>query len=181
MQPVSTIFNPNLSQNATGKDWFGRERPLNLLHATHSWSDASSNELRFASVEFMYLANEIHSLLALNQQSTSIEKIQLNIDTLDLETAVRLFGCFICDTDSKLQATCVGFLFHQGFRSSWWPDFFPAIIKRYFVANSSDSLEDIFVLLAYICDQSVRYYEFHTPIVEKLLLYVQEIVNASSG
>jgi hypothetical protein len=102
----------------------------------------------------------------------------LDIEVLDLEAAVRLFGCFICDSDTKLQAICCGFLFHHGSRTSWWADFFPAVIKRHFVAGSSDSLENIFILLAYICDQSVRHHELHTPIVEKLLSYIQELISS---
>lgn len=53
------------------KNWFGHEKPVNSQRNTDSWRDATSSELRFVSIEFMVLANEIHDLLALNQQSVN--------------------------------------------------------------------------------------------------------------
>lgn len=186
MKSTSSVLSSD--SDPSSNDWFGCKRQIDSQRNTDSWWDASSNELRFASVEFMSLANEIHNLLALNQQSVNNKseatinqtRPKLEIEVLDLEAAVRLFGCFVCDPDAKLQSMCCAFLFHHGStstKSSWWPDFFPAVIKKYFSSSSSDSLESIFILLAFICDQSVRHHELQTPIIEKLLLYLQELVN----
>lgn len=191
MQPASIVFNSNgqSGQSSMSQDWIGREKQFDS--GTYSWWDASGSELRFASVEFMSLSNEVHYFLSLIQQpagktETSIssqpdDKLSLDTEALDLESAVRLFGSFICSTDTKLQAACCGFLFHHGSRSSWWPSFFPTVIRRYFVSGSNDSPENIFILLAYICDQSIRHHDLHTPIIEKLLVSIQELVNAQNG
>jgi hypothetical protein len=202
MHPASNILSQNGSvmQNSMAQDWFGLEKPLDL--GTDSWKDATPNELRFVSVEFMSLANEVHYFLGLTQQAAQKAeivssflyawlffdfknlgiarplgyKLPSNIEALDLESAVRLFGYFACGANDRLQATCCGFLFHHGSRSAWWPEFFPTVIRRYFVAGSNDSLESIFILLAYICTQSVRYHELHTPIIEKLVSYLHELI-----
>ncbi|KAI6202917.1 hypothetical protein M3Y94_00496300 [Aphelenchoides besseyi] len=201
MKPAKAVLrtkseqtNGTLSGSSTSnRDWLGREESSidSAANASNSWWDATVDELRFVSSEFMTLINEIHAFLNLSQQisnrmlatekterpaSQVPEQVSTVIDILDLESAIRLFGCFVSDSsDSKLQAICCSYLFHLGSKSKWWPEFFPSVLQRHFVTGSSDS--DVFIRLAYLCNQSVRHHDLHTPVVERLLTYMQDLIS----
>ncbi|KAI6182687.1 hypothetical protein M3Y97_00407500 [Aphelenchoides bicaudatus] len=70
MHPAVAVLNQNdqMNQSSMAQDWFGKEKPLDLSIKS-SWRDATPSELRFVSVEFMSLANEVHYFLGLSQQA----------------------------------------------------------------------------------------------------------------
>jgi hypothetical protein len=69
MHPALSVLAQNdpSMQNSMAPDWFGQKTSLDL--GTDAWKDATLSELRFVSVEFMSLANEVQYFLGLSQQA----------------------------------------------------------------------------------------------------------------
>uniref|UniRef100_A0A1I7RY28 Baculoviral IAP repeat-containing protein 6 n=1 Tax=Bursaphelenchus xylophilus TaxID=6326 RepID=A0A1I7RY28_BURXY len=186
MHPANEVLRQKKDEARTStdqrmRDWYGCETNfLEFSWSKHStWDEASSDELKCILHEWMLLSNDIHFLLQTFKKDDLSEFVSSANVPLDLNSAVLLFGCLTCDVDPSIQAQSCAYLFHQGNRMIWWPDFFPAVIKRYFVNGMSEQIEDAFVRLVFLCHHSVQHNDLRIPIMDRLLNYVIELTTIS--
>ncbi|CAD5206748.1 unnamed protein product [Bursaphelenchus okinawaensis] len=183
MKEISEVFisskncNGVESHSSESVDWHGNKtKLLEYSWAKHSdWNDASPDELRTICLRLMQLTNDI---TVLSQNFKKMDR--LDHLKFDLNGAVLLFGSLISDADPAVQAKACAYLFHQGSRVCWWPEFFPAVIQRYFVNGMTDQMEDAFSRLVYLCCHTVQHTELRTLVLEQILTYIVSLIDNDS-
>ncbi|KAH7727633.1 ubiquitin-conjugating enzyme family protein, partial [Aphelenchoides avenae] len=172
--------------------------------AIESWNDCGADQLRVASNALLALLNQtIHFAEVRSVAKQNLALLDSPVESLpqtpkadmdqsqDMppkppvtdssrlltpETAVRHFGFFCKDSVPLLQSQCCAWLFHYGSPAPWWPDFFPAVLRQYFSSPDAESADKVFLILAYLCGQSVKHSYMQGPVVQKLLELVIDLL-----
>lgn len=88
---------------------------------------------------------------------------------LSLDTAVLHFGLFCMDSLPRLRAECISWLFHYGVYTNWWGKFFVEVLNQHFASKMCQkNLDSAFILLSYLCSETVKYPRFQTNIIQQL-------------
>ncbi|KAE9551922.1 hypothetical protein FO519_004881 [Halicephalobus sp. NKZ332] len=109
------------------------------------------------------------------EEMATISRV-LPTTVLNLETALDFFDFFCSRNIPMLQAQASAHIFKAGCFTSWWGDFFPAVLRRHFsVIDNSAPGSDIFLLLSMLCAQSVKHSYLQQVVMEKLFVFVIQV------
>uniref|UniRef100_A0AC34RKZ8 UBC core domain-containing protein n=1 Tax=Panagrolaimus sp. JU765 TaxID=591449 RepID=A0AC34RKZ8_9BILA len=163
---------------------------------TRSWEDYDIEHLKSLSSIMINFSNQMIYLLDLRDSVRDVTlqhaQQQLNIPKdetstiprhfpttiLTLDNAVNFFKYFCFKNVPILQAQATAHLFKAGCFTSWWGDFFPAVLRKHFF-NSDDNptANETFLLLTVLCAQSVKHSYLQQVVMEKLFEFIVAVAN----
>uniref|UniRef100_A0A914LH56 Uncharacterized protein n=1 Tax=Meloidogyne incognita TaxID=6306 RepID=A0A914LH56_MELIC len=92
------------------------------------------------------------------------------------------FGLFCMDSLPRLRAECISWLFHYGVYTNWWGKFFVEVLNQHFASKMCQkNLDSAFIILSYLCSETVKYPRFQTNIIEQLVLSVLAGISTDNG
>ncbi|CAK5079745.1 unnamed protein product [Meloidogyne enterolobii] len=159
-----------------------------LKQQQSGWSMIGLEQLAVMAHRLIALLNlfsaftDARKMIVLPPTNQSIPTVSISQNNLlSLDTAVLHFGLFCMDSLPRLRAECISWLFHYGVYTNWWGKFFVEVLNQHFASKMCQkNLDSAFIILSYLCSETVKYPRFQTNIIEQLVLSVLAQLGVSS-
>uniref|UniRef100_A0A0N5A1Y6 UBIQUITIN_CONJUGAT_2 domain-containing protein n=1 Tax=Parastrongyloides trichosuri TaxID=131310 RepID=A0A0N5A1Y6_PARTI len=95
------------------------------------------------------------------------------IDQLfDLDSSITLFGDIVIFGNAESRVKMISLLFQSCFSKPWWPQFFTAVLKKYYIYFQNKSDDDFFMMFSFLLHSTVKYPALYGPTMKELLKFL---------
>uniref|UniRef100_A0A914XHT9 UBC core domain-containing protein n=1 Tax=Plectus sambesii TaxID=2011161 RepID=A0A914XHT9_9BILA len=140
-----------------------------------SWSDCCFDQLRVVADVLMTSLVQATPYVAIAPPPTVSSAFRFLPPLVDLQSAVQHFHDYCTQGFPRLQVLCSTWLFQHGCTASWWGQFFPTILERFFSTPDKKGNDRLFLLVSYLCDQTVKC--GNAQVIAELLVLVDRLLH----